>query len=62
MNVYKIRLNNGSLQWICKAETEEAAWTSLSAVKNMSIDLLKQLFKIKQDDVRTNNNDELIDN
>lgn len=60
MNIYKISLSDGSLAWTCKASTEEEAWLSLSSVKNLSVDSLKQLFKIKQDDVRTDNNDEFL--
>lgn len=61
MNIYKISLNSGLLIWTCKAMTEEEAWMSLSKVKRLSIDSLKQLFKIKQDDVRTNDDDGLLD-
>lgn len=61
MNIYKISLNDGSLVWTCKAETEEEAWVSLSSVKKLPVNSLKQLFKIKQDDVRTNDDDGLLD-
>lgn len=60
MNIYKISLNNGSLVWTCKATTEEEAWAYLSSVKNLPVNSLKQLFKIKQDDVRTNDNNGLL--
>lgn len=60
MNTYKISSNDGSLSWTCEAMTEEEAWTAVSSVKNLSVDSVKLLFKIKQDDVRTNNDDRFV--
>lgn len=49
----EFKIQGGGYTYIFKGETEKDAWMALSQLKQLSVEKLKEQFKLVKDDIRT---------